>query len=421
MPGVVDADSHVYEPPAVWDDFVPAGDRARVTAAFHHTIDGDGNQSVTVNGRPGKPMNRTKLVRQAIWRPGMTLADIGALDPAVFHPLNPGASEVGPRLADMDALGIDQAIVYPTLFNEYLPQVTDLDAVVLLARAYNDWIAGFAAGGNGRLHPVAVLPLQSPDLALEELERVAGMGMRAAMFRPAFYPIDLAQESYGRQMTAMMAAIQGGNGGAIPSVFVEDKPFRPLWERAEQLGVVACVHPSLGITGADTVSSGAFADRVSHRLSGVSHTIAEPIAYMQDADLFVTAALFHGLLEDHPDLRIAIAHSGATWVPLALEKSETYLWLGGLGSVPVCLEPEEVWDRHPISVSFDSWELPVARRPDTLGSKAAWGSRYPHHDTGTPAEARQMLEEHGVDAAMIEELLSGHCTRLFGLAVDAGV
>jgi hypothetical protein len=32
-----------------------------------------------------------------------------------------------------------------------------------------------------------------------------------------------------------------------------------------------------------------------------------------------------------------------------------------------------------------------------------------------------MLEEHGVDAAMIEELLSGHCTRLFGLAVDAGV
>jgi hypothetical protein len=127
------------------------------------------------------------------------------------------------------------------------------------------------------------------------------------------------------------------------------------------------------------------------------------------------------LLEDYPDVRIAIAHSGATWVPLALEKSETYLWLGGLGSVPVCLEPEEVWDRHPIAVSFDSWELPVARRPDTLGQKAAWGSRYPHHDTGTPSEARQMLEELSVDSGTIEELLGGHCAQLFGLGVQAGV
>ncbi len=203
--------------------------------------------------------------------------------------------------------------------------------------------------------------------------------------------------------------------------FVEDRPFRALWQRVDELGLVACVHPSLGITGNDLVSSGGFADRVSQRLAGIRHTIAEPIAYMQDADLFVTAALFHGLLEDLPYLRIAIAHSGATWVPLALEKSETYLWLGGMGSVPVCLEPEEVWDRHPIAVSFDSWEKPVARRPGTLGRKAAWGSRYPQHDAAGPADARWMLEDHGVEASSIDELLGGHCAELFGLAVGATI
>ena len=125
---------------------------------------------------------------------------------------------------------------------------------------------------------------------------------------------------------------------------------------------------------------------MSRRL-GVTHTVAEPIAYMQDADLFVTAALFHGLLEDLPNLRLAILHSGATWVPLALEKCETYLWLGGLRSAPVCLEPEEVWERHPLLVSFDSWEKPVGRMPDVPRDKAAWGSRYPHHDTPGPDEA----------------------------------
>jgi predicted TIM-barrel fold metal-dependent hydrolase len=197
---------------------------------------------------------------------------------------------------------------------------------------------------------------------------------------------------------------------------VEDRPFRPVFERCAELGVVACIHPSSNVTGADAVSSGGFAERVSGRL-GVNHSIVEPVAYMQDAELFVTTAFFHGLFEDLPDLPVAIAHSGTTWVPLALEKCETYLWLGGQGGVPVCLEPEEVWERQRIATSFDSWELPVARMVDRIGDKAAWGSRYPQHDTGTPDEARRMLESHGVEASTIDRLLGGHAADIFGLPV----
>jgi hypothetical protein len=146
------------------------------------------------------------------------------------------------------------------------------------------------------------------------------------------------------------------------------------------------------------------------------HTVAEPIAYMQDADLFVTAALSHGLLEDLPSLRLVIEHAGATWVPLALEKAETYLWLtaGGMaGTELVCLEPEEVWERHPLLVSFDGWEKPVARMPDVLADKAAWGSRYPHHDAAGPDEARSMLMAHNVDSTTVDALLGGHAEELF--------
>ena len=161
------------------------------------------------------------------------------------------------------------------------------------------------------------------------------------------------------------------------------------------------MHPALGITGPDAISSGAFAERVSQRL-GVSHTIAEPIAHMQDADLFVTTAFFHGLLEDLPSLRLAILHAGTSWVPLALEKSETYLWLSPQFAMAfVCLEPEEVWDRHPLVVSFDSWEESVAIMPDRLADKAAWGSRYPNHDaswTGrSDRDARSAQRRRGND------------------------
>jgi predicted TIM-barrel fold metal-dependent hydrolase len=406
MDGIIDIDSHVFEPAAIWDDYVPAADRALATRAFHHSLDRDGNEAVTLNGHAARSMNRSKIVRQAVWRPGMLPEDIGRLDAGVFHPLNPGASDPKARLVDLDLMGIAHQVVFPTLFGEYLPQVTDPDAAVILARAYNDWIADFAAAGEGRLHAAAILPMQRPDLALAELERVAAKGIGAVMIRPSFYK--LQAEGFGLMIDPAAAAVER-------LFFVEDKPFRPVWEEVDELGLVACVHPYLGITGPDTISSGGFTERVSARLS-VHHTVTEPIAYIQDADLFATAALFHGLLEDLPSLKLAILHAGSTWVPLALEKCETFLWIGeGLPSVPVCLNPVEVWERHPLLVSFDGWEKSVGRIPDVLGGKAAWGSRYPHHDASAPAEALEMLAQHNVDGATVAGLMGGHARTLFGI------
>jgi predicted TIM-barrel fold metal-dependent hydrolase len=421
MAPVVDVDSHVYEPPEIWDRYVPEPLRVLARSAFYHEVDDQGNRLTIVNGTAGADMNRSRLVRQAIWRPGMTVDDIGALDPDRFVPINPGAYDPEARVADMDAMGVDLAVVFPTLFNEYLPLVENPEAAAALAHGYNDWIWDFAARTNGRVHPVAILPLHSILLARRELDRVAQKGFTSVVIRPAFYATPTIEGHSARDQVsrAMAAAMRQGLGGAewSPRHFVETAPFRDLWRHIDELGLVACVHPSLGITGPDAISSGAFAERVSHRL-GVAHTIAEPIAHMQDADLFVTSALFHGLMEDLPNLRLAIVHAGTSWVPLALEKSETYLWLSPqFATAFVCLEPEEVWERQPIVVSFDSWEEAVAIMPDRLGDKAAWGSRYPNHDAATPAEAREMLEAHAVDDAMIDRLLGGNATGVFRLRV----
>ena len=76
---------------------------------------------IILNGKPAKPLNRSTINRQAIWRPGMSLDEIGALDPTKAHAVNPGASDSAARMADLDALGIDQQVVFPTLFGEYFP------------------------------------------------------------------------------------------------------------------------------------------------------------------------------------------------------------------------------------------------------------------------------------------------------------
>ena len=115
--------------------------------------------------------------------------DIGALDAEVFHPPNPGAWDAEARLADMDTLGVEQAILFPTLFSEHFPLVENPDVAAVLATAYNDWALDFARAAPERLFPAAVLPLQSALHARRELERVARCGFRAVCVRPMFYAV----------------------------------------------------------------------------------------------------------------------------------------------------------------------------------------------------------------------------------------
>src|SRR5262249_38960411 len=162
---------------------------------------------------------------------------------------------------------------------------------------------------------------------------------------------------------------------------------RPLWRQVEELGVVACVHPSVGSTNPDGTSLGTYIERVSQSL-GVGHSVAESVAYLQDNGMFLNAASFQGLFEEFPGLKVAWSHGGASMIPLVLEKADTYLWIGpgpfspplGLSGEPVSLEPEEVLEKRLFLASFDSWETTVARMPDLFARKAGWGSRYPHHD-----------------------------------------
>ncbi|HXY94318.1 MAG TPA: amidohydrolase family protein [Acidimicrobiia bacterium] len=420
---VVDVDSHVYEPAVIWDDYVEPSLRERARDGFWHYVDEAGNPVTIVNGARAPELNRSRIVRQAIWRPGMTPAAIGALDPDVPQQANPGAWDPAVRLIDMDAMHVAQQIVFPTLFAEYLPMVADPDVAHVLARAYNDWVLDFASLAPDRLHPVAVLPWQDVSSALEELDRVAALGFGAVLVRPMFQPGSAA----GTAEERVLALAQSGTPGILGIVpnaqgeFVEHPVFRPLWARMAERALVACVHPSLGIANAEPTSAGSFLERVSARL-GIGHSVAEAVAYQQDNGVFLTAAAFHGLLEDYPTLRLALLHSGASWVPLALEKSETYLWVSVICTpAPVSLEPERVFDAHPTLVSFDSWEEAIGRIPEVFVGYAAWGSRYPHHDAADPTEALAMLDRGGVDDETVHALMAGNAARLFDLKPPGGL
>jgi len=383
---VIDANSSVWEPTAIWTAFLSSGERTLAEQAFWHERGPRGSELTVVNGKAVRSLNRSRLNRHACWRPGDTPESIGARDPAAPGEENPGAWDAAARLRDLDALGIRHQIVYPTLFAEHLPVVESPRAAVALARAYNDWAAALAGAADGRLHPVAMLPLQSIPGTLAEIERVTRLGFRGALLRPSY--------------------VQGR--------FLNHSDYAPVWAALAETGLVACAYPSAGSTNPEFTSAGPFVERVAQHL-GIGHDVAPAIGPVQDAMTFVLTLAYCGQLEDHPSLKLCIAGAGASWLMLAVEKAETYLWLFPAGPVPVSLEPEELWLREGRAVSFDAWEESIGVLSDDYADVAVFGSRYPRHDAAPPAEAVAMLERNGVKPDRIAKLMGANAATLFAL------
>jgi predicted TIM-barrel fold metal-dependent hydrolase len=140
----------------------------------------------------------------------MTWEAIGELDPHTKHPATEGASDPQRRVSDMDAMGVDQALLYPTWFAEGFFLVRDPDVAYALARAYNDWVTDFCKAAPKRLFAAAILPLQNMDFGLEELARVAAIpSVRAVFIRPMF----------------------------LEDRYLNHPYYDPLWAELEQLGM----------------------------------------------------------------------------------------------------------------------------------------------------------------------------------------
>lgn len=348
---VFDCDAHVWEPSAVWDEFLDPARRDAARDAFHCALDAAGTRTVVLNGRPIPPRaaSRRRL-----------------------HALDAATSDPRARLAHMDAVGIERSLLFPTLFAEYLPAVDDPELASLLARAYNDWVEAFAATAPRRLFAAAILPFNAPDLAESEARRVIARGFRACVVRPCFH---------GER-------------------FINHPGYARVWRVLEAAGVAVFIHAAAGGDDADTSASGT-------------------IAPIRDAALALTTFCFDGHMEDYPHLRIAYAHAGAWWVPVVLERAETYLCIGALGR-DVSLEPARVFFARPTLVQVDGWEPFVQRDPERWAGVGAWGSRHPNHDASTPAEAMANFARQQIPPDIVARLMGGNAAAFLGLEPDAG-
>jgi len=168
------------------------------------------------------------------------------------------------RLADMDAMGIDMQAISPAPPQYFYWAEPDLARE--LCRTINDNIASIVAAHPDRFVGLGNLPMQSPKLALAELDRcVKDLGLRG---------VELCTNVDGREL-------------AQPE-------FEPVFARIEALGVVCFLHPG-GFTQGERLSEHYF-----------NNVIGNPL----ESTLAVSHLIFGGVLDRHPKLKILVAHGG---------------------------------------------------------------------------------------------------------------
>jgi uncharacterized protein len=270
-------------------------------------------------------------------------------------------------------------VLYPTIGLGFWG-IADVDAAVAVARAYNDWLAGYCRAAPGRLYGAAMVPFQDPAAAVAELVRAREeLGFVAAFVRP--------NPCQGRTLV--------------------DPAHEPFWEAAESLGVAVAVHEGLQMAvpplGADRQPTNVLV------LHAISHTLEQMLACAQLIGL--------GVLERHPRLRVVFLEAGGGWAPYWLARLDHQVpayhrYAPGLSLLPSEYFARQCW----VSFEIDEATLP-ALVPFIGDDRVVWGSDYPHADSTFPGALKELLDTVApLPADSRRRILGDNAVALYGLS-----
>lgn len=200
-----------------------------------------------------------------------------------------GAVDGAERSRTLDLLGFQGQLVFSTFAGHHLAS-KDPDVVYGGTRAHSRAMAEFC-GEDERLMAVAMIPLNDPQRALEELDAAADLGCRAVHV-PSDPP--------------------GGHRDGFSPAHVDLEPF---WARLVERKLPVLLH----------IGGGRLLPRAYHRngrprpkdwLGGGENLRAKDFpAVHHSPENFLTALVLDGVFERHPDLRCGAIELGASWVP----------------------------------------------------------------------------------------------------------
>lgn len=348
---IIDGDGHLFEPPQMWRNYSPAGDRDLALAI---ETDTRGYPWMTIGGKS------TGVFAQ-LTTPGdfEVLGEIqraqrsGKPNPHILYEEIPDAYwKPAARAAKLPEWGIDACVLYPQsgFVWEYLLE-NDLTASRVNMAAWNRWAVDVRKEGNGALHPVGHLSLQGDHKwIVEQLKTLSEGGIRLVMCVPT--------QINGKRLS--------------------HPDNDPIWQAMVEYRITPAWHVNFHMASILDNYQG-WADNDTDSFLKVVPGIFQPVA----AQLGLVDLAVNGVFQRFPDLNVVLAEVGAAWLPSILKR------LDGLYSIAatcngrelnpsLTMKPSEYIKKHAlITCSFpgDTADPSVlALAPGNF----AFGGDYPH-------------------------------------------
>ena len=380
---VFDADNHMYETPEAFTRYMPeqyAGfikyvqDNGRTKIAVNNVIsDYIPNPTFEVVAAPGaqeeyfKSGNPEGRSRREIMGKGVKA--------------HPGYAAPGPRIELLDELGIDRAVMWPTLASLLEERVRDNPyAVHAAVHALNRWMAEeWTYNFENRMFATPVIHMGILEEAQRELDFVMENGAKIILIRPA--------PAWG---------LMGPRSPALPE-------FDPFWKRVEESGLLVGMHASdSGYQRYMNEWEGEHQEMTPFKGgSGFQAILGHSSRPIIDT---VASLIGHGLCSRFPKLKIMPVENGSAWVKPIIADME-YAW----NHMPT------FFDENPIETfKRNIWVHPFHEDDpkgliEVMGADhVVFGSDYPHPegmvDPVSFVEDLRGLPEREIAAVMGENL-----------------
>jgi predicted TIM-barrel fold metal-dependent hydrolase len=279
------------------------------------------------------------------------------------HALLPNMGDVDLRLREMDAQGIDMAVL-----GTNVPGVDWFPAqeAPAIARDVNDELNAIAAAHPERLAVLATLPMQVPDAAAAELERAVAGGAKGAMIY--------------------------SNVAGLP---LDDPGLAVVFDAAAALRVPLYIHPTYPL--------------VAKELD--AYALISTLGFLVDTSTAALRLVLGGLYERHPDFALVLSHAGSLLPQLVGRIDyEASRLPNGMGSLTA--PPSETL-RLLYTDSVCVWPPALVSTLAFLGpDRIMYGSDYPFWD---PQLSFDALDGAGFERDVRERVSSANAERLFGL------
>ena len=366
---LVSVDDHVVEPPDLFEGHLRSEVHGSGAHASSPRTTAPTSGSTTVKSCPNIGLNAVS---------GRPPEEYG-IEPTAFSEMRAGCYDIAKRVEDMNANGVLGSMCFPSF-----PQFCGQLFAALRGQGPRRWrccaptTTGTSTSGvaatPGRFIPLALPVLWDPQLAADEVHRVARKGCHAVTFSEN--PEKLGYASFHSDY------------------------WDPFFAACEEEGTILCLH--IGSSSELVITS-----------------IEAPINVMitlQPMNIVQAAAdvLWSRVLQKFPGLRIALSEGGIGWIPYFLERVDYVYknhraWTGQ----KMDMLPSELFKERIVTCFIDD-AAGIEARSHLDIDMITWECDYPHSDSTWP-ESPELLARTlvGVPDDEVDKMTHLNAMRIF--------